>query len=254
MRYYRPDTLHDAVGWLGDNQPRIAAGCTDLFPATTAPEIAGPVLDITGIRSLHGISHEADHVRIGALTTWTDIVRAPLSPAFDGLKLAAVEVGSAQIQNVGTLVGNVCNASPAADGVPCLLTLDAVVELTSRQGTREMRLADFIKGPRQTDRAPDEIVTALLIPKSATTGQSNFLKLGARRYLVISIAMCAVRLVLAEGRIGHAAVAVGSCSAVAQRLPAAESALIGTAPDTFDIPRTINDDVVQTALSPIDDL
>ena len=138
-----------------------------------------------------------------------------------------------QVQNRGTIVGNLCNASPAADGVPNLLALDAVVELASVRGTRRVPVAAFVTGNRATVRAADELVTGLFVPDPAAGGRgrrrrSTFLKLGARAYLVISIAMVAAVLVRdADGRITSARVAVGACSAVAQRLAALEAELAG---------------------------
>src|SRR5690606_35270448 len=123
------------------------------------------------------------------------------------------------IQNMASVAGNLCNASPAADGVPGLLVLDAEVELRSASATRTLALGDFILGNRKTALRPDEMVTAIRVPKTSTDGASAFEKLGARRYLVISIAMAAVRVVADDdGRVSSAAIAVGSCSAVAQRL------------------------------------
>jgi len=165
---------------------------------------------------------------IGGRATWTELLRADLPPAFDALKLAAREVGSIQIQNRGTVAGNLCNASPAADGVPPLLALDAEVELASARGRRVLPLGDFILGYRKTARQPDELLVAVRIPRASISGVSHFLKLGARSYLVISIAMVAIRIALDEtGRIEEAAIAVGACSAVAQRLRRLETALIG---------------------------
>jgi CO/xanthine dehydrogenase FAD-binding subunit len=149
-----------------------------------------------------------------------------LPPAFDALKQAAREVGSPQIQNVASVAGNLCNASPAADGVPGLLVLDAEVELRSAIATRHLPLPDFILGNRRTALQPGEMVTAIRVPKPAA-GTSAFVKLGARRYLVISIAMVAARLVVDNGRVTEAAISVGSCSAVARRLAGVETALLG---------------------------
>ena len=134
--YHRPETLQDALALLNGTALTVAAGCTDLFPATPAQELAGQVLDITAIAALRGIDEGADGWRLGAATTWSDILRASLPPAFDMLKQAAREVGSVQIQNAGTVAGNLCNASPAADGVPPLLALDARVRLASVRGGR----------------------------------------------------------------------------------------------------------------------
>ncbi|MGE3305454.1 MAG: xanthine dehydrogenase family protein subunit M [Rhizobiaceae bacterium] len=228
QRYAKPETVDDALTLLAGDSWRILAGGTDFYPAQGARPIRDNVLDINGLDELRGIREESGGVTIGGRTTWTDIVRASLPPAFDGLKLAAREVGAIQIQNTGTVAGNLCNASPAADGVPPLLTLDAEIVLRSRRGERRIPLQNFIQGNRRTDRQPDELLVAVHIPSAAAAGRSSFLKLGARRYLVISIAMAAVRLVTdAAGRIEDVAIAVGACSAVAQRLPALEQALFG---------------------------
>lgn len=246
--YYRPPSLDEALILLAEARPRIAAGCTDLFPATSARHLPGPILDITAIPDLRGLHEAGDLLRIGATTTWSDIVQADLPPAYDGLKRAAREVGALQIQNRGTLGGNLCNASPAADGVPPLLTLGALVELTSRRGRRVLPLSFFLEGPRRTARAEDELLTALLMPPVA--GRGHFRKLGARKYLVISIAMVAVRIVEEAGRVSEAAVAVGACSAVAQRLPAVEAALVGHPLGSVAIPPGL----FAEALAPIDDV
>ncbi|MHA3976959.1 FAD binding domain-containing protein [Halovulum sp. GXIMD14794] len=252
VAYDRPGELHEALALLARGPMTIAAGCTDLFPATGARALEGPVLDITGIAALRGISLTDPGLRIGGCTTWTDILRADLPPALDMLKQAAAEVGSVQIQNAGTVAGNLCNASPAADGVPCLLALDAEVELASTAGTRTMSLAEFLTGPRRTARAPSELLTAVTIPAEALAGASRFLKLGARRYLVISIAMVAVRLACEAGCVGDAAVAVGACSGVAQRLPRLEAALIGQPVE--GLAGLVRNQLIAPALKPISDV
>ena len=251
--YHRPTTLEEALAVSGVAGMRIAAGCTDLFPATDRPELGGPVLDITGIDALRGISRDRDHIRIGATTRWTDLIRADLPPAFDMLKQAAAEVGSVQIQNSGTVAGNICNASPAADGMPCLLALDAKVEIASRKGLRQVPLSRFVTGVRRTALAPGELVTGVLVPHISAGGESRFLKLGARKYLVISIAMIAARLESQGGRITGAAIAVGACSAVATRLPALEAALTGRPADA-GLAGLVTKEIIAPALSPIDDI
>lgn len=250
--YHRPTDLDEALAILADGPATIAAGCTDLYPATQAKTLPGPVLDITGIAALRGVAKHGDGWRIGAATTWTDIIRAELPPAFDGLKLAAREVGSVQIQNAGTVAGNLCTASPAADGAPCLLTLNAEVDLRSAQGTRRLPLQAFLTGPRRTALRPDELVTAILIPEASGKGQGHFLKLGARKYLIISIAMAAARLEIENGSVSGAALAIGACSPVATRLPGLERALVGHAP--AELPGLVRPDLVSPYLAPIDDI
>jgi CO/xanthine dehydrogenase FAD-binding subunit len=226
--YLRPKTLDEAVSLLASPGGQILAGGTDFYPALGERLPQGRVVDITALGEIRGISMEEEHVRIGGLTTWTDVIRAPLPRCFEALKAAAREVGSVQIQNRGTVAGNLCNASPAADGVPPLLALDAEVELASAAGLRRMLLSEFIAGNRKTTRRADEILAAVLVPRRMEDAASAFLKLGARRYLVISISMVAA-VVLADGtgRVAEAHVAVGSCSAKAQRLTTLEKDLVG---------------------------
>ncbi|MBI3196996.1 MAG: FAD binding domain-containing protein [Rhodospirillales bacterium] len=249
--YLRPHRLEEAL--LALARPHtVLAGGTDFYPARVGRAIEEDVLDIGAIGVLRGISSVSEGWRLGATTTWSELLEADLPPLFDGLKQAAREVGGRQIQNAGTLAGNVCNASPAADGVPCLLALEAEVELASRTATRRVPLGRFITGVRRTARAPDELVVAIHIPKPGHEARSAFLKLGARRYLVISIAMVAATLEIANGRVANARIAVGACSAVAQRLPALESALAGAPLDGRLADRI--DPTHLAPLTPIDDV
>jgi CO/xanthine dehydrogenase FAD-binding subunit len=226
--YFRPNTLGEAVDLLGSSGGQILAGGTDFFPALGDRGVTGAVVDISRLHELKGVVQEAKYIRIGGLTTWTELIETPLPRCFDGLKAAAREIGGIQIQNRGTVAGNLCNASPAADSVPPFLTLDAEVELASQAGTRRLALADFIVGNRKTLRLPGEILSRVFVPRMADDAASTFLKLGARRYLVISIAMVAA--VIQKGSTGHVAnarIAIGSCSVAARRLPELERALIG---------------------------
>ena len=226
--YFRPNTLTEAVHVLASSGGQILAGGTDFFPSLGERSVTGTVVDISGLRELKGVIRESKYIRIGGLTTWTEMVETPLPPCFDGLKAAAREIGGIQIQNRATVAGNVCNASPAADSVPPLLTLDAEVELTSHAGTRRMALADFIVGNRKTLRQPGEILSQILVPRTIEKAASTFLKLGARRYLVISIAMVAAVIQKdSTGCVREARVSVGSCSVVARRLTELEHALMG---------------------------
>ncbi|HER25620.1 MAG TPA: xanthine dehydrogenase family protein subunit M, partial [Rhodospirillales bacterium] len=176
MTYSRPDSLSDALDLIARQHHQVVAGGTDIYAATTAPVLQGSVLDITAIQELRGISQTAEGWRIGGATTWTDIINEKLPAAFDGLKLCAREIGSRQIQNAATLAGNLCNASPAADGVPVLLTLEASVELCSQAATRTLPLADFLTGPRQTVLRDDELLSAIVVPETGARGRSGFIK------------------------------------------------------------------------------
>lgn len=256
VSYYRPTELSEALRIAADGAV-IAAGCTDLLPATesqTLPTALGAViLDLTAVPEMGGLQRDQKGLMIGGSATWTDVLRARLPPAFDCLKAAAGQVGSVQIQNAGTVAGNLCNASPAADGVPPLLTLDATVVVASIEGERVLQLHEFILGPRKTALRPGEIVRGIHVPARAIDGWSGFAKLGARHSLVISIVMAAVRLSAAHGVVRQAVIAVGACSPVAQRITAAEDALAG-APLDGDLPDRVADAMLAECLTPIDDV
>lgn len=252
--WLRPNTMAEALAMLAA-QPTLTpfAGGTDIYPAQATRFAWGEgapaaMLDLGALPAFAGIEAGPEHWRIGAGTTWAQLRDAELPPEFDALRTASRAVGGAQIQNRGTIGGNLCNASPAADGAPPLLALDAAVELASLRGTRRMPLADFLRGNRATARVPDELLTAVLVPRRAGDWRSGFEKLGARHYLVISIVMVAATLRMKAGRIAEAAIAIGACSPAARRLPMLEAALRGSRPGQVAVlPEHFAD------LSPIDD-
>lgn len=225
--FLRPTTLREAAQALSEGG-QVLAGGTDFFPALGTKPVTGTIIDVTRIPELRGVDLSSDHVRFGGTTRWSEIAAAPLPRCFDALRAAAREVGGLQVQNRGTIAGNLCNASPAADSVPPLLILDAEVELTSNSGVRRLPVRDFILGNRKTCRRSNEILSSVIVPLQFKDSPSIFLKLGARRYLVISITMIAALLSNdGNGRVGEARVAVGSCSASSQRLLELERDLAG---------------------------
>ncbi len=251
--YLRPQELEQALDALRTGGLSIVAGGTDFYPARVGQPLDDDILDISAIGGLRAIEDRGDHWRLGARTTWTDVATADLPPCFDGLKLAAREVGGVQIQNAGTLCGNICNASPAADGAPNLMVLDAVVVLASTKGERIVPLSEFITGNRATVRRSDEMLVALIVPKPAPDARSAFLKLGARRYQVISIVMVALFIESEAGRVSGARVAVGACAPVARRLTTLEAALVG-APLHEALSEVADASHLSGVLEPIDDL
>jgi CO/xanthine dehydrogenase FAD-binding subunit len=228
LLYLRPRTLNEAVHALAESRGTILSGGTDFFPSLGDGTPTTPVIDISAVSELKGIHSTSDTIQIGGRTTWHEILEAPLPRGFDGLKSAAREVGCVQIQNMATIGGNLCNASPAADGIPALLALDAGVTLVSVSGIRRMPLANFVLGNRRTMRRADEILASVTVPRRLENSAAAFLKLGARRYLVISIAMVAANLLIDErGQIAEALLAVGACSASPLRLRELEQFLRG---------------------------
>lgn len=251
--YFRPSSLQDALQVLAEKRATILAGGTDVFPALGERQLTGPVLDISGLDEIRSIRKDEAYFHLGARATWSELLGAALPSCFDGLKAAAREIGSVQIQNQATIAGNLCNASPAADGVAALLALDAEVVLASRGGARTLPLHEFVLGNRKTARRPDELLTAVRVPRRLENAVSTFLKLGARRYLVISIVMVAANLVLdADGTIREALVCVGSCSPAALRLTELERVLTGK-PARFGLSEVVGPEHL-ARLSPIDDV
>jgi CO/xanthine dehydrogenase FAD-binding subunit len=263
MAFLRPTRLDAALEALAGGSPRgapwvVVAGATDHFPARVGRSPDEDILDVTAIEAMRGVEAVDGGWRIGALATWTDLVETDLPPLFDGLKQAARAVGGLQIQARGTIVGNVCNASPAADGMPNLLAMDAKMDLASSAGVRRVPIGEFVVGNRRTTRAQDELVTGIFVPAflAGATVRTTFDKLGARAYLVISIAMvAAIAEITAGGEIARARVAVGACSEVAQRLPTLEAELAGT---PAEVARARVADLVRpehvARLRPIDDV
>jgi len=167
--YERPTRLADAVALLGGHGPeaRALAGGTDLIirlrDGTLRPQV---VVDVKGIAELDGDIREVDgHVRFGALTTMTDILRDErVRRAYPALAEAALFVGSVQIRNRATLVGNMCNASPAADTAPALLVYGGRIVAMGPNGTRHVPLDDFFVRSGVTTLDRGELVTAIELP------------------------------------------------------------------------------------------
>jgi len=252
--YCRPNSLEDAFTRLSQGNWTLLAGGTDYFPAIVGYQPDDNLLDLTNIKALSGITETAEGWRIGATTTWTEIIKAPLPPLFDGLKTAASKIGGRQIQNAATIGGNICNASPAADGAVALLALGTGVEISDGQKTEKIPLEEFVLGNRKTVLKPDQMLTNFFIPAlGCTHSHSTFLKLGARKYLVISLTMVSGVIGSDEsGVIKECRISVGACSEVATRLTALEADLKGRriGPKLGAI---LTDDYF-TGLSPIDDV
>jgi CO/xanthine dehydrogenase FAD-binding subunit len=251
--FLRPGTLDEALEALAHTHGTILSGGTDLFPALSGGHLKGPVIDISALAELKGVHLSGDHYLIGGRTTWTEILAATPPRGFDGLRAAAREIGGVQIQNQATVAGNLCNASPAADGAAALLALDAEVTLASRKGVRTIPLVEFVQGNRKTALQPDEILTGVRVPRRWGNAASSFLKLGARRYLVISIVMVAANILVGpDRRIREAAIVVGSCSPKAIRLVELERALVGV-PVGAPVLQAVRAEHF-SRLSPIDDV
>jgi CO/xanthine dehydrogenase FAD-binding subunit len=216
----RPRSLAGALRSLRDDPALVPmAGCTDLYVALNAGKLEGRrFLDLWGLDALRGIRLERGLLRIGALATYTDLIHSRLvCRRIPMLVMAAKEVGGVQVQNRGTIGGNVANASPAGDTLPVLSAASATVILESAAGTRSVGFDDFYRGYRKTVRRPDEIVTAVEIPE--IDGVQWFRKVGTRAAQAISkVVMAAVRAEIPR-------IAIGSVAPTVVRARGAETAL-----------------------------
>jgi len=233
MRFHSVVTLDEAIGLLAENGEKIQvlAGGTDVMVQYQRGEI-GPeaMLHIEGIKSLREVETGNGTVTFGAGVTHRRVARDPgLSDLLPALSEAAATVGGWQTQEVGTIVGNVCNASPAADTLPPLLNADAVVHLASASGRRAVPLQQFILGRRRTSRRPDEIVTALEVQPLRPRNAEAYLKVAPRSAMEVAVVGLAARLAFSKnGEVVEARISVCAVSEVPYRAGEAESALLGS--------------------------
>jgi CO/xanthine dehydrogenase FAD-binding subunit len=238
----RPRTLKQALNMMRDEALTPLAGCTDVYVNLqfgTAPDVR--YIDVWPLADLRGIGTDGGQLRIGALTTYTDIITSRLvQRRLPMLVAAAREIGGKQIQNRGTLGGNIANASPAGDSLPVLAAVDATVVLVNADGERRVPLMSYYTGYRTSIRRPDELIAAVEIPR--VEGRQWWRKVGTRRAQAISkVMMAAVRAPLVR-------VAVGSVAPTVVRLRHTEDALSALTP-IGDAQRILADEI-----APIDDV
>ena len=239
----QPRSLDDALRRLRDEGPLVPlAGGTDLYVAFHFGTVsARRFLDLQGLRDLRGIRRRGESLVIGALATYTDLIRSPLvRRRLPILAEASRWVGSPQIQNRGTIGGNIANASPAGDALPVLAVAEATVLLGSVDGERRVPFSSFYTGYRQTVMRPDELIVAVEIPP--VEGRQWFRKVGTRAAQAIS------KVVMAAVRGAAPRVALGSVAPTVIRLPRTEAALAAGAGIAEE------QAVLMDEIQPIDDL
>ncbi|MGQ0814837.1 MAG: FAD binding domain-containing protein [Gemmatimonadota bacterium] len=237
----RPRALDEALAALRDDRLMPIAGCTDVYVQLEFGQTpAQRYIDLWQLDELRGIEAEDGLLRLGALTTYTDIIRSELVREWLPMLVAASRlVGGVQIQTRGTLGGNIANASPAGDSLPVLAAADAVVVMRSQAETRRVPLTQFYTGYRRTVLRADELIVAVEIPR--VTGRQWFRKVGTRAAQAIS------KLVIAATRSDTPRVAIGSVAPTVIRLPRTEAAL--AAGSIADAQRELMQEI-----APIDDL
>lgn len=235
-------SLDEALRILRDEERAPVAGATDLYVALNFGTLEQKrFLDIWAVDELRAISERGDTLVLGALATYTSLIRSPLvQERLPMLVEAAGQVGGVQIQNRGTVGGNIANGSPAGDSLPVLAAADAVVVLRSVDGERRVPLTQYYTGYRATVMRPDELIVAIEVPR--VEGKQWFRKVGTRAAQAIS------KIVVAGVRSSQPRVAYGSVAPTVVRVPRTEAALASGA----DIDAAVR--VLEDEIKPIDDI
>ena len=230
-KVHSPQTVGEVYQLLGTRAEALSviAGGTDLMVLMNARKLdAREFLDIWGVDELRGISDEGPSLRIGALTTYSQLIQSPLIQQYaPALVAASRTIGAVQIQNRGTIGGNIVNASPAGDSLPVLAASDADVEIGSIRGSRRVPFSEFYKGYRQTVLQPDELVLNVSLPKLKADEHDFFIKVGTRRAQAISKVVMSARAQSVDGLIESIRIGIGSVAPTVIRARDTEALLAG---------------------------
>jgi CO/xanthine dehydrogenase FAD-binding subunit len=235
--YRTPKTLKEACDLLWDygDKARLIAGGTDLVIALRNGDFKPSYLiDVTHIPELRKIEEKDGRVSIGAAVTHSEIVSSSLVRRYGKvLSEAASEIGSPQIRNVGTIGGNIVNASPAADTLPPLMVLDAVAQVTSREGEKEVPLHLLFKGPYETNLKPCEILVSVSFKKLSSDIKTSFVRLARREAMAIARMSAAILVQKEKGKrqIKEVRISLGSVTPTPQRITNVEAILRGKTPN-----------------------
>lgn len=259
IEYHRPTELEQALELLSEHKEdcKIIAGGTDLIPAARQGRMLLPrrihIIDISSIKELDYIIKDGALIRIGATARLSEIgMSAVVKEHLPILADAASQMGSLQVRNLGTIGGNLCNASPAADTASPLLVLDARVNVRGIDRQRLVPLKGFFTGPGKTTLAPGEILAEVQIPLTKPAGSSCFIKLGRRNAFTLSIVSVATLVKVKDGIFDDIRIALGSVAPTPFRASKAEEHLIGEKVNEQVIDDGAN--VVASEVKPISDV
>ncbi|EKQ55039.1 MULTISPECIES: FAD binding domain-containing protein [unclassified Clostridium] len=227
---YLPKDFLEALTILDEKDVTIYAGGTDLMvrnknAASLLPKFNNDLLYVGNLKELKGVKESINYLEIGAACTLSSLLWEKEIP--EVLKECIREIASPAIRNMGTIGGNICNASPAGDTLPILYVLDAKLKLTSKKTYREVGIQDFILGPRKTILGKHEILESIIIPKTKFN-KVYYEKVGARKASAISKLSFVGLAVLKDERIEDIRIAIGSVAPKIVRIKEAEDILIGS--------------------------
>ena len=233
--YKTPSTIQEAIEllWQAEGKAKIIAGGTDLvIGLRNGDQKPQTLIDISKIAELQKIEERNGTIRIGAAVTHSEIASSSLLKRYGKvLSDATSEIGSPQVRNLGTVGGNIINASPAADTIPPLMVLNATGRVVSKEGDRQLPLDQFFKGPYETSLKPHELLTQITFQKLPSDIRSSFVRLARRDAMAIARMSVAIVLQIEKNRIGEVRIAIGSVTPTPQRMTEAETFLRGKSPD-----------------------
>lgn len=249
MRVLRPKCLSEAINMQKETNGSFIAGGTFSMVEINSDRFSPEhLIDLSLISDLYGITELEDKVYVGALSTFTDLENSEIiNKLFPALSKSASEVGGPQVRNRGTVGGNICAASPAADAVPALLVLDAVLEICGINGTRLIPISEMFLAPKKTCLSPDEIVVKIILPKNG--GTSGFIKVGKRNALAVSSVNMAMATVVLENKITSLKIAVGSAAPTPRLCPKTAACIMENGTEALFKAQ----DIMMEEISPIDD-
>lgn len=254
IQYHAPKTLNGALILLAEQeQAKPIIGGTDLMIAMRAAACTpSHLVDLNEIAELNYVKEEEGYIKIGATTTHAQVATNPLARKLPALLDSVSRIGSPQIRNRGTITGNICNASPAADSAPPLLVHDAEVVVKSLDHERIMPLEDLFAGPKINSLEPMELLTEVRIPTPNGGSASSYKRIGRRKAFTLSVVSSAAFIQMDGETCLDAKVAFGSVAMTPIRVPEAEKLLKGSILDEEVIKAA--SDIVYETVKPITDV
>ncbi len=255
MRYESPSTTREAAELLHKEAGAafVLAGGTDLLVRMKLGHIEPDlVVDIKRIPAMQVFAHSSKGTRIGAAVSGAELGRnKAFAKAWPGVLEATNLIGSDQIQGRCTMVGNLCNASPAADSVPAIIAARAKAVVVGPDGRRTVPVENVVTGPGQTSLARGELIETIILPARGARAGDAYLRFTPRTEMDIAVVSAGVNLTLERGRVKTARVVLGAVAPTAVIVPAAAKAIIGTKLDDSALEKLAA--ACSAACNPIDD-
>ena len=254
IEYHAPKSLQGALTLLAEQeQAKPIIGGTDLMIALRAA-VCTPshLVDLNDIAELNYVREEEEYIKIGATTTHAQVAANPLIRKLPALHDAVSRIGSPQIRNRGTITGNICNASPAADSAPPLLVHEAEVVVNSLDDERIMPIEELFAGPKINSLEPEELITEIRIPVPSHYSASSYMRIGRRKAFTLSVVSAAAFIQMEDDTCVDAKVAFGSVAMTPLRVPEAEALLKGSTLDGEDLEAA--SETVYETVKPITDV